>query len=235
MNPTIFTTTLRQRFSSRTRLLLVAAVFLLPLGFAMMARELGTTVARLGAPFAFLLGAGILGQESGSGVWQLLFARPIRRWQYVFSRWLAVVAAASALALLQLALVCLIVSSRGLPTARELGVQGAEQVLAVIGTTSVILLFSSFLSGVGDVLGIVLAFLTAQVVGAVGQLRHSEALMRASAELLRFLNPQVQLGPMTMGSGVSWFEIVSYLSTVTLCLAVAVLVINRREISYATD
>ena len=59
--------------------------------------------------------------------------------------------------------------------------------------------------------------------------------MRASAELLRFLNPQVQLGPMTMGSGVSWFEVVSYLSTVTLCLAVAVLVINRREISYATD
>jgi ABC-type transport system involved in multi-copper enzyme maturation permease subunit len=235
MNPTIFLTTLRQRFSSRTRLLLVAVVFLFPIAFSMVARELGTTAARTGAVFAFLLGAGILGQESGSGVFQLLFARPIRRWQYVVTRWLAVVTAATALTLVQLGIICLVVASRGLPTTRELGVQAAEQVLQVIGTTSVILLFSSLLTGVGDVLGIVLTFVGAQILGGIGQLRHSEALTRTSAEILRFVNPQVQIGPMTMGSGVPWFEVVSYLSTVTLCIAVAVWVLNRREISYASD
>ena len=104
MNSTIFVTTLRQRFSSRTRLLLVAVVFLFPIAFAAMARELGTTAARGGTVFAWLLGAGLLGQESASGVFQLLFARPIRRWEYVVNRWLAVVTGASVLALLQLAI-----------------------------------------------------------------------------------------------------------------------------------
>ncbi len=235
MNPTIFVTTLRQRFSSRTRLLLLAVVFLFPIGFAAMARELGTTLARGGGVFAFLLGAGILGQESASGVYQLLFARPIRRWEYVVSRWLAVIAGASALMLLQLAIVCLVVGSHGLPPVREIAMQAAEQVLAAIGTTSVILLFSSFLSGVGDVLGIVLAFFAAQVLGLIGQLKQNEAILRTKDELLRFLSPEMPIGPMTSGGHFPWFEVVSYLSTVTLCLAVAVWVLNRREISYASE
>ena len=235
MNTTIFVTTLRQRFSSRTRLLLVAVVFLFPIAFAAMARELGTTLARGGSVFAFLLGAGILGQESGSGVFQLLFARPIRRWEYVVSRWLAVIAGASALMLLQLAIVCLVVGSRGLPSTREIVVQAAEQVLAIVGTTSVILLFSSFLSGVGDVLGLLLTTFAAQILGLVGQLKQSEVILRAKDELLRFLGPEMPIGPMTSGGHFPWFDVVSYLSTVTLCLAVAVWVLNRREISYASE
>lgn len=235
MNPTIFVTTLRQRFSSRTRLLLIAVVFLFPIAVAAMARELGTTVARSGTVFAFLLGAGILGQESGSGVFQLLFARPIRRWEYLVSRWLAVIAGASALMLLQLAIVCLVVGSHGLPTQRELLVQAAEQVLAIIGTTSVILLFSAFLSGVGDVLGLLLTTFAAQILGFIGQLKQNDAIVRAKDEILRFLGPEVSIGPITMGGHFPWFEVISYLSTVTLCLAVAVWVLNRREISYASE
>jgi ABC-type transport system involved in multi-copper enzyme maturation permease subunit len=235
MNSTIFVTTLRQRFSSRTRLLLVAAVFFLPIGFSALARELGTQAARSGVAFAFLLGAGILGQETASGVYQLLFVRPIRRWEYVVSRWLAVVAGASALTLLQLALICLVVASHGLPSTRELMVQATEQVLAVIGIASVILLYSSFLTGVGDVLGIVLTFISAQILGAIGQFRQSDVLIRTGAEVLRFVNPEVAIGPMTVGGGIPWFDLVSYLSTVTLCLAVAVWVLNRREISYASE
>lgn len=235
MNPTIFVTTLRQRFSSRTRLLLIAVVFLFPIAVAAMARELGTTVARSGTVFAFLLGAGILGQESGSGVFQLLFARPIRRWEYLVSRWLAVIAGASALMLLQLAIVCLVVGSHGLPTQRELLVQAAEQVLAVTGTTSVIVLFSAFLSGVGDVLGILLMTFAAQILGFIGQLKQNDAIIRTKDELVRFLGPELPIGPLTAGGHFPWFEVVSYFSTVTLCLAIAIWVLNRREISYASE
>jgi len=200
-----------------------------------VARELGTSIVRSGSVFAYLLGAGILGQESASGVFQLLFARPIRRWEYVVSRWLAVIAGATALTLLQLALVCLVVGSHGLPTTREIAVQGAEQVLAAIGTTSVILLFSAFLSGVGDVLGLILSIFGAQILGLIGTLKRNDAIVRTKDELLRFLGPELPIGPLLHGSAYPWFDVASYLSTVTLCLAVAIWVLNRREISYASE
>jgi ABC-type transport system involved in multi-copper enzyme maturation permease subunit len=235
MNPTIFVTALRQRFTSIPRLLLVGAVFAGPILFAMMVREIGLQGVRTGPVFAFLLGAGILGQETSSGVMQLLFARPVRRWQYVLTRWLAIAAAASALVLAQIAITCLVVAAHGLPPAREILALAGDQVLQAVGTTSVILFFSSFLSGVGDVLGIVLTFMTAQIAGAVAQFREMPWLARASAEVMRFLGPQFPLGPMLNGGGVPWFELVSYVSTVTLCLAVAMVVLDRREISYASE
>ena len=235
MNPTIFMTTLRQRFSSRTRLILVGLVFIFPIAFSAMAHEVGLQAAKTGAVFAFLLGAGILGQETSSGVMQLLFARPVRRWEYVVSRWLGVVTAASALVVLQVGLMCLVLASHGLPGWRDIAITLAEQVLQAIGTTSVILLYSSLLSGVGDVLGIVLTAIAGQVFVALGQFRQSEAISRIGAEVLRFISPQVQVGAIVGGNSIPWFELFSYASTVTLCVAVAVIVLNRREISYASE
>ncbi len=234
MNVTLFATALRQRFASRARLALVAVVFFFPIAFAAVAHEAALQAARMGAAFAFLLGAGILGQESSSGVYQLLFARPVRRWEYVVSRWLAVCAAACALVIAQVALVCLVLASKGLPETRDLLVLVADQMLSAAGTASVILLFSAFLSGVGDVLGVVLTAIAAQVVGGIGQMRQNEALMRAGAEIGRFVSPQLETAALLRGA-VPWFDVCSYLSTVTLCLCVAVVALNRREISYASD
>ena len=45
-----------------------------------------------------------------------------------------------------------------------------NQMLSAIGTASVILFFSSFLSGVSDVLGIFLTAITGQVIGVDGGL-----------------------------------------------------------------
>jgi len=234
VNTTIFLTTLRQRFSSPVRLLLVAVVLLFPVGFAMLAGPAALQAARAGGVFAFLLGAGILGQESSSGVFQLLFARPVRRWEYVVSRWLAVSAGACALVIVQVALVCLVLASKGLPESHELLILVAEQMLSAIGTTSVILLYSSFLSGVGDVLGILMTAIAGQVLNGIGQLRQSEAMVRVATEITRFVTPQLALGSQ-WSSGVPWFDLFSYLSTVTLSVAVAVVALNRREISYASE
>src|SRR4029079_11724143 len=136
---------------------------------------------------------------------------------------------------LQLAIVCLVVGPHGIPSPREVWVQAAEQIFAVIGTTSVILLFSSFLSGVGDVLGLLLMTFAAQILGFIATLKQSEVLLRTKDELVRFLGPELAIGPLTMGGKLPWFDVVSYFSTVTLCLAVAVWVLNRREISYASE
>lgn len=234
MNTTIFLTTLRQRFSSPGRMLLVAVVLLFPVGFAMLAGQAALAAARSGGVFAFLLGAGILGQESSSGVFQLLFARPVRRWEYVVSRWLAVSAAACVLVMVQVGLVCLVLASKGLPDSRDLLVLVAEQMLSAIGTTSVILLYSAFLSGVGDVIGIMLTAIGGQVLNGIGQLRQSEALIRVATEITRFVTPQLALGSQ-WSNGVPWFDLLSFLSTVAVSVAVAVVALNRREISYATD
>lgn len=234
MNPTIFLTTLRQRFSSRPRVVLVAIVFLVPIGLSMMAREIALQATQTGGVFAFLLAAGILGQESSSGVFQLLFARPVRRWEYVVSRWLAVCAAACGLVVLQIALICLVLASKGLPEARDIVFAIGTQMLSAIGTTSIVLLYSSFISGVGDVIGVILTAVSAQVIGGIGQLRQSEWLVRTGAELGRFVAPQLDAHMLTR-TPLPWFDLTSYLSTIALCVAVAVLVLNRREISYASD
>ena len=235
MNPTIFVTTLRQRFSSTTRIVLVGIVFVFPILFGYFVHDVGVQAARVGAVFAFLLGAGILGQETSSGVYQLLFARPVRRWEYVVSRWLAVCAASCALVIAQIGILCLLLVSKGLPEAREILTFAADQMLSAVGTASVILFYSSFLSGVGDVLGIVLTGITAQVIGGIGQLRQSEWISRIGAEIGRFISPQVSVAALAGPGGVPWFDVVSYLSTVTLCVAVAVVMLNRREISYASE
>ena len=49
------------------------------------------------------------------------------------------------------------------------------------------------------------------------------------------LKPGLDLAPLFHGGPVAWFAVVSYLSTVTLCLGLAVVVMNRRELSYASS
>ena len=235
MNSTLFVTALRQRFTSTARLVLTAVVFLFPLGLCLIAHEVGLQAVRVGPMFAFILSVGILGQESSSGVLQLLFARPIRRWEYVVSRWLAVVVAACGLIVLQVSIACLLLARHGLPEGREIFAVLADQATQAIGTASVILFFSSFISGAGDVIAIVLTFLTAQVVTGIGQWRDNPVMARIGEETMRFVAPQLPIVVLMSGGRVPWFEVVSYVSTVSLCVAVAVVVVNRREISYASD
>jgi ABC-type transport system involved in multi-copper enzyme maturation permease subunit len=235
VNTTIFLITLRQRFTSLPRVALALSVLIFPVGFAMLAAEAALQATRTGGMFAFILGAGILGQETSSGVYQLLFARPVRRWEYVTSRWLAVCAASCALVLLQVLGVCLVLASKGLPGTESILTMVAEQMLSAVGTASVILFYSSLLPGVVDVVGILLTLISAQVLGGLAHfLEEGDWVVRASAEITRFLGPQLPLGA-AWSAGVPWFDLFSYLSTVSLCLAVAVWMMNRREISYATE
>jgi ABC-type transport system involved in multi-copper enzyme maturation permease subunit len=236
VNLTLFLTALRQRFTSPIRLALVASVFFFPMLVAAVAPQIGLHVVQSGVLYAFILGAGLIGQETASGVMQLLFARPVRRWEYVTSRWMAIGTAVAALVAAQLALVSLVLIGRGEPPAlHDLPVVFAEQVLSALGTLSVLVLFSSFLSGIGDVPAIVVTFITSQVLQAVGQFTRTPWLTRVAQEVLRFIAPQVSIASISSWGSVPWFDLASLLSTITLSLAVAVVLINRREISYASD
>ena len=111
----------------------------------------------------------------------------------------------------------------------------ANNALLALGATAVMALLSAIAPGLGDLGLLFLTFLSAQVLATVGAFKSWGALVRAAEEIQRFIKPEVNLGPLLHGGAVSWFEIVAYLSTVTLCLAGAVWVMNRREFSYASS
>jgi ABC-type transport system involved in multi-copper enzyme maturation permease subunit len=236
MNPTLFVSALRQRFTSRIRLVMLSAVFGVPVLITLMSRRPVPDALNTSVIFAFILGAGIIGQESSSGVMQLLFARPVRRRDYVMSRWLAVVAASSALSLIQIACVGAIgmLFRSGVGPA-DLVAVAAQQIVNAFGMASVILLFSSFVTGIGDVVAVLIAQVVGQAVIFFGQLKGGPVAIRAGEEIQRFVGASVPLDVAFKTHRVPWFDLVSYLSTIALCLCIAIVVINRREISYASD
>jgi hypothetical protein len=236
MSLTIVLHTALQRLLSPARMLVVFAVVTFPALVLSFAPQLGLHLLQSGAVLGLILGAGLLGQEVSSGVLQLLFARPVTRSEYVLGRWLGAAALAGGAVLLQIALGVAAMAMRGAPA--PLGaVAGVaiEQALAAFGVVAVLALFSSVLPGAGDILAWILMNVTGGVLQMMGGFLRSPALTRASEEWGRFLTPTPALQPVFAGGDPSWFAIVSYLSTVTLCLAAAIAILARRELSYATD
>ena len=236
MNRTLIVALLQQRLRSPARVLLVLAFFFFPLLLVAFARGIGLAPLHTAAAFAIFMGAGILGQDISSGTVQLLFARPVSRAEYVVSRWLGASLAASCLVLGQLALGTGLLALRGeVPAADGLALLAGEQLLVLCGTVSVLLLYSSLLPGVGDFLGVMMTAIFGLALRAgAGPLR-APWMDRAGVEVGRFVGPELSLAPFFGRGPVSWFEVVSYCSTVTLCVALAIVILNRRELSYATE
>ena len=235
MNPTLVTTLWRQRLTSPVRVAILAALTGMPLlGVAFMpAAGLGLLGGAQG--LILTLGAGMIGQDLSSGVLQLLFARPVRRPEYVVSRWLGVGLAATAVSLLQLGMACGLLAGRGaVPTAQEIVMFGGGRLLESFGGAAVLALFSSLIGGFGDLGIYLLVNLGAGIVQMAGQVKQWLWLSRAGAEINAALTPTVDLMRLVTATPMPWFPIVSYASTVVLCLALAIVVINRKEFSYAS-
>ena len=236
MSITLVITLLQQRARSVPRMLLAFSFFTFPLLLLAFARGVGLTPLQTGQPFAIILAAGLIGQDVSSGTLQLLFARPITRAEYVVSRWLGAALAASCLSLVQIAIGAGLLALRGeAPGAQDVAIVAGVQVIGAFGTVSVVLLFSTLLPGIGDIIAMFVAGATGQVLQLGAQLFHAPWLARCGAELVRFVNPALDLHVFFGAGPVSWFEVVSYFSTVTLCVALAIVVMNRRELSYATE
>jgi hypothetical protein len=167
---------------------------------------------------------------------QLLLARPVTRAQYVFSRWGAVATGTFLITVLQTLVAALIMTLRGAPVPWDAAalLLGNSALLA-LGTAAVMALLSSLAAGLGDLGLLFLAFISAQVLEKVGMFKSWEWLVSGAGELSRALKPALDLAPLFRGEPLSWLAVVSYLSTVTLCLGLAVVVMNRRELSYASS
>jgi hypothetical protein len=236
MSLTLVLATLRQRFTSPIRLVIVLLFGWMPMLPILMAPRTG--FAALGDCYflALALAAGMIGQDLSSGTLQLLLARPVTRAQYVFSRWGAVAAGTFLLVALQTLCGAFVMLVRGAPVPwDQAALHLANSALLAAGTAAVMALLSSLAAGLGDLGLLFLVFLSAQVLEKVGMFKSWEWLTRGAGELSRALKPELDLAPFLHGGPVAWFAVVSYLSTVTLCLGLAVVVMNRRELSYASS
>ena len=236
MNPTLVLATLRQRFTSPMRLVLLLLFGWMPMLPILLSPRMG--FAALGDCYflTLALAAGMIGQDLSSGTLQLLLARPVTRAQYVFSRWGAVAAGAFLIVVLQTLCAAGLMLVRGVPVPwDQAALHLGNSALLACGTAAVMALLSSLAAGIADLGLLFLVFLSGQVLEKVGLFKSWEWLTRGAGELLRVLRPELDLAALFHGGPAVWPAVVSYLSTVTLCLALAVVVMNRRELSYASS
>ena len=233
MDRTLIVATFDRWLVSPPRIALVA-VFA---AMAILPSFIGSGGGRVGtgstAVLVMILGAGIVGRDV-AGVLQVLFTRPIRRSEYVISRWVGLGIAGAVIASAEILLAGIGALHGGGMTPAAWALQFPEHVFTAFGVAAVFVLFSSLLNGFGD-LGLYVAFsFIGYFLDTVGGMVGSRTLRGVAAEMVGFLTPDPDLHAILAGDP-NWFRVVSYFSTVTLALALAVAAVNRKEISYAAD
>ena len=236
MNPTLFRATLRRWLSSPIRLVILGGIAIPPLislGFTPDPSLKRSIDAGL---FAVVLGTGVIGQDVSTGVLALVFVRPIRRSTYVLTKWLAVASSAGAVGLVQFAIAVAICAVRGAPpAASEFATGAGECLLCAFGFAAVFVFLSSIGPGMTDLALWAVSSVLVGVLAEIPQISRVPAAGRIARELRNLLTPQIDLAHALGARPPSWFAIASYLSTVTLCLALAIVLVNRKEVSYSSD
>jgi ABC-type transport system involved in multi-copper enzyme maturation permease subunit len=236
MNTTLVLSFWRQRLTSPIRLVLLAAAFGFPLLFLVFMPSAGFTPLGDATGLVLIFAVGMIGQDLSSGVLQLLFARPVRRAEYVVSRWLGVGLAAAMVGVAQVVLASAILAGRGAaPHAQDALLFAGQRALEAFGLAAVFALLSSLIGGVGDLALYFLGTIVAGVLNMAAQAKGWMTVARAASELQAFLTPRLDLHQLIATSPVPFHPIVSYASTVAVCLALAMLAIGRKELSYASS
>jgi ABC-type transport system involved in multi-copper enzyme maturation permease subunit len=236
MNGALILAMLRQRAASPVRLALLAFLFIMPLLFAAAAPTVGLSVLGDNYGMILVLAAGLIGQDLSSGVLQLLFARPVTRSSYVLSRWLAVCLASVGLCIAQALLCSLVLSLRGAPPdLRTLLLVIGDNAFLTLGLVAVVTLFSTLLGGFGDLAILLVLTVSGKIMEVISQASNSPILGRVGTEIENFVLPKISLAQILGTTDIQWFMITSYASTLSLCLALAIVVMNRRELSYASS
>ena len=235
MNVTLMLAFWRQRLTSPFRMAILLLMMTVPMLIALAAPPMAMAAINSTIGLTLVFAIGMIGQDLSSGVLQLLFARPVRRWEYVISRWLAVALASATFAALQVVLVAAIASARGAaPPFGELALMIGSHALECIGTAAVFTLLSSLVASAGDVALYAMITVGAGILSMSAQVKGWAILGRIGGILGDALSPKISLEQLAHGLA-PWAPIAAYLSTVTLCLAIAVVVMNRRELSYASS
>lgn len=235
MNKTVFFGTWRERLSHPIRLACVIGFFLHPLVVTFFDPEPELSGHQFGVLFTVILASGIIGQEVSTGVLALNLTRPVRRSEYIFSKWLSISTLAAIVSVLQITVQGVVLHSMmGLAPWRDILLGSAERLFLSFGISAVFVLFSTLGPSLTDLtifLGLSILSRSLQIAGAMVSVR---SLVFLGRQLEDFLNPWIDMNQFLLLRFVPWHSMICYLSTLLACLALAVFFLNRKELSYAS-
>ncbi|MEO8432004.1 MAG: hypothetical protein ABI592_10880 [Acidobacteriota bacterium] len=211
---------------------------------------LGSMPLRAGTPLGFVvtlavfvLASGIVSRDAASGALQMILARPILRAEYLLGRFFGGVAAILLFLASTLVLTFLLDRAAALagwtadsvPWGPALRITGEEVPHAVMNL-AILLFFSTFLRGIGDVLAFLLFGLVFSALpGIFAGLLHRPDLASLTNAMLQNLAPDGAWRDIFHGGKVLQLATGQWVLALAGYLLLATLLFNRRELSYGQD
>lgn len=223
---------LRQKYGSAGLVVALALLALLEvLHLASRGVEGGFSLANWAV---FVLAAGSVSRDVSSGAVQMILSRPIRRTEYLFGRYLGILAGyaffIAATAALAWVAVKVMPSGAADLDLLPLVIAGLGAFLAGAFQAAILLFFSTFLPGIADLLGLLMLFLILNLPPwKTAWLRDAAAAARDN------LTPVVNWSEALRGNGILGAETGRWVFALCVYLALATVVFCRRELPYGQD
>ena len=223
---------LRQKFGSGG--VVVALVLLALLEVLHLASDGAGRGFQLANWAIFVLAAGAVSRDVSSGALQMILSRPIRRTEYLYGRYLGILAGYAVFlvvtAVLALAAVTAIPSGASRLTGPGLALAAAAAFLGGALQAAILLFFSTFLPGIADLLGLLMLYLVFNLPP------WKAAWLREAARFGREnLTPSVAWNEVLRGNGILAEPTGRWVFALCLYLALAAVVFCRRELPYGQD
>jgi hypothetical protein len=232
-----------QKFGS-TGVVIALAVLSLLTAFQVAAAGKGSALESGGFIALLILAAASVSKDSSTGALQMILSRPIRRADYLFGRYCGILLAYAIYlaATLGLALAFSPIlgrlfggeNSRGLSLA-DLARGAAGSLLSAALLSAVLLFFSTFLRGFGDVLAYFLLSLLLGAPEILSRPLRAPWLAELGTVARENILPRVEWEKVLHGEGVFSPATGQYALALTAYLTFAAWIFSRREFSYGHD
>ncbi|MDQ5857243.1 MAG: ABC transporter permease subunit [Acidobacteriota bacterium] len=223
---------LRQKLGSAG--VVVALALLALLEIVHLASRGAATGFQMASWAVFVLAAGSVSRDVSSGALQMILSRPIHRTEYLFGRYLGILAAYAAF--LAVTGASAFVAVKAIPSGASalslpgLAVAGVGAFFAGSLQAAILLFFSTFLPGIADLLGLLMLYLILNLPP------WKAAWLREAARLGREnLIPTVPWNEVLRGDGILGVATGRWVFATCLYLALAAVVFCRRELPYGQD
>jgi ABC-type transport system involved in multi-copper enzyme maturation permease subunit len=236
VNGALVMATIRQLFSQPVRTGALIGCAILPLLQLVVDPD-----PRLGTPqwavfIAVIAVTGIIGLEVSTGSLALFFTRPLTRFVYAMSRWAGAASVACALVLVSLAgEIALLIAKDADVAVTPVLIALVDRLSVVIGIVSVMTFFSALVSSLGDLVIWLSIHIVAMSMGASGDAASIPLLTSVARGLRRIANPEIDSFLLISSMRMPWSQLALYLATVLLAIGLAGYVLNRKELSYASE
>jgi hypothetical protein len=192
----------------------------------------------------FIVTAGVVSRDAASGALQMILARPILRAEYLFGRYLAAVGLVAGFLFAIFSTAVLIDRAASLAgwNAMEQSFSWREGLLLCAAElpkaaldAAILLFFSTFLRGMGDVLAFLLCGLVLKLTPQIAHMARKPGLARAGQVLFENVAPDGAWSGIVRGERVFQTATGQWALALAAYLLLAALIFDRREFSYGQD